>query len=612
MRTRLIIGTTALWLLFFGTAKVVFALSCGDASACEIARALWHGLPIDLSTTGYFLTVPILMAMAWNGAWRVRRFLMPWHTLCAILASAAVVVDASLYPFWQFKLDASILNYIDTPGGALASVSPWFVIWRTAVFIALTTLTTWLLWRITPARLHALKHRWPRYLAWRLLGILLCGLTFLAIRGGVGESTMNVGVAYHSERNFMNHVAVNPLFSFIASISKTQDFASEFNLLPEDERTTLFAELYPSTTNTASTVPPTRLLKRPHPNVLVILWESAGGAFFAPFGGTPDVTTNLEQLAHEGILFSRMYCCSWRTDRGMVSALSGWFAYPTLTLMRIPAVCERIPCLGNAFARAGYDTFFLYGGDINFTHTAGYLMGGGYHTLISDKDFTLSERATEQWGVTDSITFNRLYDEILNRSRTARPWHGGMLTLSSHDPYKVPFKKHDDKVLNAMSYTDHCLGRFISRLRAQPDVWDNLLIVILPDHGLLRGDMTDTDDLYFHSPMVWTGGACQPCQVDKIMSQSDMPATLLSAAGLPHDDFTYSRDVMSPTYTYHFAYANTTESVLLIDSAGVTALNTQTLQPLPHLNSSPLRLNRLKAILQTSYKLLDINNFLHP
>lgn len=602
MRTKTIISIAVFWLLFFAAAKCCFAVACGEVSFAELAKALWYGLPIDLSTTAYFLSPVVLVV--WVSVLLPRlplqRILLPWHALCALCATTAVVVDASLYPFWGIKLDASVLAYIDSPTEALASVSVWFVVWRVMLAAALIIVTTLLLRKLTPTEVRPVS-------SWcNLMMPIICGLTFLAIRGGVKESTMNVGTCYHSQRMFMNHVAVNPLFSFIASASKTEDFAAMYNLLPEEECSSIFNTLYPPVESEDSDESDCALqiINHKTPNVLVILWESGGGSFFAPFGGTPDVMVNLERLADEGVLFSRMYSNSWRTDRGMVSALSGWFAYPTLTLMRLPVIADRLPCLGRSFASQGYDTFFMYGGDINFTHTAGYLTAGGYQTLIADRDFSLPEQRTEKWGVTDSITFCRLYDEVVKRSQSGHPWHGGMLTLSSHEPFKVPFRKHQNDVLNAMSYTDHCIGRFVNRLKQQSDVWDNLLLVILPDHGYCYGDMTVTTERYFRSPMVWTGGVVKkPMVVDVIMNQSDLPATLLGVLHFPYKDYRFSRNVLAASYKYQFAYCNTTELVMFRDTIGASFFNLKTLSAEDAITDS-LRLLRLKAILQTSYDIV--------
>ena len=50
--------------------------------------------------------------------------------------------------------------------------------------------------------------------------------------------------------------------------------------------------------------------------------------------------------------------------------------------------------------------------------------------------------------------------------------------MSSHTPFDVPYAKFDDRVLNAMAFSDDCVGKMIDRLKASP-AWENLLVVLV-------------------------------------------------------------------------------------------------------------------------------------
>ena len=73
--------------------------------------------------------------------------------------------------------------------------------------------------------------------------LVLGGILFIPIRGGVTTSTANVGMVYYSNNQFLNHSAINPCFSFLASLSKQQDFASQYNYLSESDRSKTFKEM---------------------------------------------------------------------------------------------------------------------------------------------------------------------------------------------------------------------------------------------------------------------------------------------------------------------------------------------------------------------------------
>lgn len=148
--------------------------------------------------------------------------------------------------------------------------------------------------------------------------------------------------------------------------------------------------------------------------------------------------------------------------------------------MKIPAKSRTLPSIAEELVKAGYKTDFLYGGDINFTNMKSYLLSKGYQRLTADKDFSLAEQTSNAWGVNDDITFEYLYNQLKDRKET--PWHTAFLTLSSHEPFEVPYHRLDEQIPNAFAFTDDCLGKFIEKLKQTP-VWKDLLVICLPDHG---------------------------------------------------------------------------------------------------------------------------------
>ena len=94
-----------------------------------------------------------------------------------------------------------------------------------------------------------------------------------------------------------------------------------------------------------------------------------------------------------------------------------------------------------------------------------------------------------------------------------------------------------------MAFSDAQIGRLIDRLRESP-VWDNLLVVLVADHGYpYPYDLAYNAPLRHRIPMIWLGGAlaAPPRTVDTYASQIDICATLLAQLGLPHDEFDTAR-----------------------------------------------------------------------
>ena len=423
-------------LLLFVIQKPLFMLY-NDAVGKEVSvndfwQVMWHGVSLDATTAGYLTALPLLVILVsiWIRKISLKKLLLPYYILVAILVSVVFVVDMGLYPFWGFKLDASIFLYLDSPKEAMASVSVGFIAVRILAMIAWVAGMVWLLMKITP---HTLEKVGKRVLG-TLGGLLLGGVLFVIIRGGVTESTSNVGQVYFSSNQFLNHSAVNPCFSLLSSMGKSKDFSSEFNFFEEEKRAKLFEGLYPEG-NVDKNI---EVLNTKRPNVLLILMEGFGGAFVEPLGGLQGVAPNLNRLSEEGVFFTQCYANSFRTDRGTVSALSGYLGLPTVSIMKVPAKSRTLPAISEELVKAGYQTDFLYGGDINFTNMKSYLLSKGYQKLTADSDFSLAEQNSNVWGVNDDITSEWLLSQLKERTETDTPWFTTYLTLSSHEPFEVP------------------------------------------------------------------------------------------------------------------------------------------------------------------------------
>ncbi|MBO7114322.1 MAG: LTA synthase family protein [Bacteroidaceae bacterium] len=556
---------------------------------------MWHGLPIDLSVAAYLTLFPvvILLVGVWLQSFPVKRFIQVYDLLTALLLSAIFVGDTALYPFWGFKLDASVLFYLKTPKEAMASVSVLMVV----VGVILILLVAWLIYRILMSAVRPVKVPFNKVLMRvpvSLFLLILFAPLFLAIRGGVSESTMNVGHAYFSADQFLNHSAVNPSFSMLSSMSKTSDYSSWYDYLDEDNRSAYFDGLY--TTSDSCTE---SLLNTDRPNILVIVLEGFGGDFVNAMSGKPDVSPRLDSLIKEGVFFSNCYAGSFRTDRGLVCVMNGHPGLPKTSIMKLPSKSAALPSLPCKLLDEGYETYFMYGGDINFTNMKSWLYGTGFRNVVSDADFSIAERHTNAWGVNDDITFSRLLEEV--KSRKDSLWFTGFLSLSSHEPFEVPYNRLEDKVDNAFAYTDSCLGAFVDGLKQSP-VWDNLLVMILPDHGFrYTKSGLSSDPHVHHIPVLWVGGAVrEPRIIDRFTGQSDMAATILGQLGIDHCDFLFSRNVLSCSYSYPFSFYTYNNGFCFMDSTGVTLYDDDASACLINDSyGSDVRLNRGKAIVQT-------------
>ena len=540
----------------------------------ELPAVIWHGLPLDLSMAGYLSVIPGLLSIA--VVWLKRDLVKPIMNIYFIIASLFItcsfVLNASLYPYWKYPLDSTPLFYFFTsPADAIASVSIWQVILSVIILIALTV-GVWCTLRMRDEK----RQRYSRY-GYRYGGfgsgkrnrfddfdrhrgrtsiilLLLTGLLFLPIRGGITVSTMNTGQAYYSQNAYLNHSAVNPLFSLLESITHQEDFASQYRFMKDKEADKIFATM--TSTSDENTYPLLKeaTFKKGTPDILIVIMESFASDILPSMGSYKDVAVCLDSIAQQSILFTRFYANSFRTDRGMVSILSGYPAQPTTSIMRYPRKTSQLPSIARNLAKyKNYKTTYYYGGDADFCNMRSYLVSQGYQHIISDANFPIEDKLSK-WGVPDHIVAARMMEDIKAQQNEKRPMLRIFQTSSSHEPFEVSYHRLKDKRLNAFAYTDSVMGAIVREYRKLPR-WKNTLIVFVPDHvGGYKENLNDHDRSRYQIPLILAGGAIsRPMKVGIIGSQHDIAATLLGQLGVEHREFTFSKNMMSDA-TPKFAF----------------------------------------------------------
>lgn len=540
----------------------------------ELPAVIWHGLPLDLSMAGYLSVIPgfLSIAVVWLKRDLVKPIMNIYFIIASLFITCSFLLNASLYPYWKYPLDSTPLFYFFTsPADAIASVSIWQVILSIVILIVLT-IGVWFTLRMRGEK----RQQYSRYSygyggfgsgkrnrfddfdrhrsRTSIILLLLTGLLFLPIRGGITVSTMNTGQAYYSQNAYLNHSAVNPLFSLLESITHQEDFASQYRFMKDKEADKIFATM--TSTSDENTYPLLNeaTFKKGTPDILIVIMESFASDIMPSMGSYKDVAVCLDSIAQQSILFTRFYANSFRTDRGMVSILSGYPAQPTTSIMRYPRKTSQLPSIARNLAKyKNYKTTYYYGGDADFCNMRSYLVSQGYQHIISDANFPIEDKLSK-WGVPDHILAARMMEDIKAQQNEKRPMLRILQTSSSHEPFEVPYHRLKDKRLNAFAYTDSVMGAIVREYRKLPR-WKNTLIVFVPDHvGGYKENLNDHDRSRYQIPLILAGGVIsRPMKVGIIGSQHDIAATLLGQLGVEHREFTFSKNMMSDA-TPKFAF----------------------------------------------------------
>ncbi|MBN1414380.1 MAG: LTA synthase family protein [Bacteroidales bacterium] len=567
-RLRFLFFYLLFWLLLFIIGKFVFLFYQFNQSfslpVADWFNIIRHGLKLDLSTLGYASIIPVLtlsVTSFWKGKLACR--IINIYTLVALFLFILISLsDLIIYKAWSVRFDVSPLQYLVTPREVVANLAWYYFI----LLLGIISVIFWLLYSIYRRRIHnflqeASKSGWKSSLLFFILLLFL----FLPIRGGLRTTPINVSSAYFHKNVFANQAAVNVMWNFGQSVVNGKETRNPYIFYKHEGYEMNLKKLYDAGNE------PVKILKHDRPTIILVMMETFTAKLIEPLGGTPGVTPNFNRLAREGVLFANMYANGTRTDRGMVSIVSGFPTIEPLRVLRYPEKTLNMAFLSRDLIREGYHASFYYGGEVDFANMKSYLLNGGFNPIYSEKDFSYYHGYRSNWGVPDNIAFDKLVDEV--NSQTGPCLHM-MLTLSNHEPFDIPVEPHfggfpfRNKFYSSAYFADSCLGDFIAKMKSS-NRWDSCLIILVADHG---SPFPDFDQYHepgkYKIPMLWLGGALKTDTViTKYCTQSDIAVTLLKQLGIDSDHYILGKDILSPSsrsfafYSFMDGMAMMTDSV---------------------------------------------------
>ncbi len=558
------------WLLLIIFGKLVF-LFYHHVQSFELRFSEWigvilHGFKLDLSAVGYILILPVIIIIITSFLpGKLLYYILNVYSIIIIsLFAVLTVIDLELYRHWGYRLDKTPLYYINTPGEMLASIY-WYTVVTGLASVSVLILVSVFVYLKYIASI--IKNPEPGRLKTAALFAVILVSLIIPVRGGFDTSPVNLSTAYFHENHFANHAAVNILWNFGNSLTIKASKTYQFDYLEEDRIENIYAGLYRTDSLTNN------ILNNKKPNIILVILESFTAKLIEPLGGVEGITPCFNKLTGEGVFFTNFYANDSRSDKGIVSILSGYPALGIVSVIKFPKKTQSLPYISRHLSEIGYNTSFYYGGDINFANLNSYLFNGGFNRIISKSDFKKSE-ILSKWGIPDQIVFDRLYNDI---KKEKEPFFKVFFTLSNHEPFDIPVPAFiegsdtESRMYNSSMYTDSCVGDFVKKLKLS-GLWDKTLIVFLADHGHILPGMSPVYGFRkYHIPMLWLGGVIKrDTMVSKYGSQTDLARTLLKQIGVNADEFLYSKDLLSVSsesfafYDYNNGFGFLTDSARYI------------------------------------------------
>jgi phosphoglycerol transferase MdoB-like AlkP superfamily enzyme len=536
------------WLALFAFARCIFLLwnreELADVSLGHILFAFVKGLYVDTAMACYLLLFPfgIILITAATGKARIMNASRYVHGVLFFSFFLLVLSELAIYDEWHTKLNYKALWFFGNPSEVFNTAS-WT---QTSSILFLSALGTFLsLWcyrKLFPEEFH--EARFSRRFVVSALIIPL--LLFIGIRGGFHTIPIQLSDAYYSQHNVLNLASVNSMFNLSSSVIENAKAKKPYDFLTEEEANKQFAALFTPQSDTMN-----HILTTQRPNIVLVVLEGWSADMLESFKGIKghNIAPHLDSIAMAGLRFTDCYASGSLSDQGMAAVFSAFPAQPLTSIITQPDKYTKLPCISKKLKAEGYQTSFLFGGQLSYGNIRSYMYFNEFDKIIEQEHFA-DNIPKGKLGAHDEFLFERQLQELKGAQE---PFFAAMFTLSTHGPYDFPsntdlnFGGKEEEYVNSVHYADSCIGDFMAKARREP-WYDNTLFIFISDHSHNTPmNYAFVSPQYRRIPFIMYGNvldsAYRGFDYEPTVAQTDLTAILLAQLGADHSEFKYSQNV---------------------------------------------------------------------
>lgn len=550
-------------LVLFASMRIVFVMKYWSLVAVdeipfgEIMKGFWSALPLDIATASFMLALPAIYMFVSYAIDKETLFApLRWYFyLMVAVYNLAAFGDIGIYGEWRTKLSYRALLYLQNPSEVINTAETEHTLLLIVLWSVFTVLFCWLYTKLVEPDFTEMEEKEdykPNVYVLSGSFVLVLGMLFLGMRGGLNEIPITSSKVYYSSHKFANEMCVNPAYYLVENIlnSKKVETRAHFNYMDMESAKRRTESLHEFVCD--STV---NILKIERPNIVVILLESWSADLIESLGGEPGITPNFRELEKDGLLFTNIYASANRSQHAMSSLFGGLPGMPVTTITNHPDKYYAVPSLVKKMDSIGYHTSFYFGGELNYGNILSYLRYNEFDEIIEGKD--INEGFFKgKLGYHDTDVMPWYVEQL---SRYEQPFFSTLFTQSSHSPYDYPkifeeieWPAIEKQYVNSGYYTDIAIGMFMEKAKQQ-EWYDSTLFVFVADHSHATYKNHRMESFDHHKiPMLIYGEPLQDSlrgmTFDKICGNTDLPATILAQLGMKHDEFIWSKDVFGKCY----------------------------------------------------------------
>ena len=497
---------------------------------------LLGGLRVDANQIAALSIIPALLT-PWIGHWPIAATLTSWWFQLAWLLLALLEVSTPQFIHeYDTRPNRLYVQYLKHPKEVFG------MLWRGYKgVIAGAGITmagfAWLGYRLFG---HALPDAPMPWWERPLFTLASAAIAVLAIRGSLGHRPMNPSSVAYCGDSMLNTLPLNSLYNVayaIYSMKNERSAADVYGDMPSDEMHQIVRACAGIVHNEDSDIPtlhiqlPIQERKQPL-NLVIIVEESLGAQFSGALGGA-NLTPCLDQLASEAWNFTHAYATGTRSVRGLEALVAGFPPTVSDAVLRLPGAQHNFFTMAQLLKQHNYRARFIYGGEAHFDNMKGFFLGNGFDDLYDHPSFE-NPNFVGTWGASDEDMFNQL-DHLLSRP-PEHPTFTLAFSVTNHSPWEYPSGRIEPvgdpaTVENSVRYADWAIGQFFNKAK-RSGYWENTVFLIAADHDSRVFGANLVPVRHFHIPSLIVGADVAARQDDRLISQIDLPPTLLSIMGL--------------------------------------------------------------------------------
>ncbi|GJJ80367.1 hypothetical protein PcPA57_10870 [Pasteurella canis] len=537
----------AINLLIFSLSRLGLALWQADrVNAVDGWLTLFlQGIRIDIVSLCYLFGVPALLTVllyhhnSLGYIWQ--KILRVWLTFGSVFILFMEIATPAFIETYDFRPNRLFIEYLIYPKEVFSMLMEGHLL-AMLLTLTITTIATLIYWKLAGWAVQRLYS--PSWKFRPFIALLVIAISFIGARSTFAHRGINPAMVAFSSDALVNSLVLNSGYSVIYAAQQFKD---------EDNSSALYGKMdieemlhivkqsrgRPESDYISSQIPTLTTNQATYQgkpkNIVIILEESLGAQFIGSLGGLP-LSPEFDKLAQEGWLFENLYATGTRSVRGIEAITAGFTPTPARAVVKLSNSQHGFFTIAELLSKQGYHTSFIYGGEKHFDNMASFFYGNGFQEIIDEKDY-VNPKFQATWGMSDEDLFDKAHETFTKLHNEGKPFFSLVFSSSNHDPFEFPdgkielYEQPKQTRKNAAKYADYAIGHFF-RLAKPSNYWQDTLFLVIADHDSRVGGAALVPIKHFHIPALFIGEGIETKRDPRLVSQIDMPTTLLSLAGI--------------------------------------------------------------------------------